>query len=56
LRIAICDDDRDEIIKIQHIIAEIHGNYQVDAYQSGKAMLEAAEKGENMIWPSSIFT
>ena len=46
MRIAICDDDRDEIIKIQHIIAEIHGNYQVDAYQSGKAMLEAAEKGE----------
>lgn len=49
MRIAICDDDRDEIIKIQHIIAEIHGNYQVDAYQSGKAMLEAAEKGENIL-------
>lgn len=46
LRIAICDDDRDEIAKIQHVIAEIQGNYQVDTYLAGKTMLEAAGQGE----------
>ena len=46
LRIAICDDDRDEIAKIQHVIAEIQGNYQVDTYSTGKTMLEAAGQGE----------
>jgi len=43
LRIAICDDDRDEIIKIQHMIAVLHGNHQVDTYQSGKAILETTK-------------
>ena len=42
MRIAICDDEREEIQKIQKIVAEIQGNYQVDTYQSGKALLEAA--------------
>ena len=46
MRIAICDDDRDEIAKIQHVIAEIQGNYQVDTYLAGKTMLEAAGQGE----------
>ena len=46
MRIAICDDDRDEIAKIQHVIAEIQGNYQVDTYSTGKTMLEAAGQGE----------
>lgn len=33
LRIAICDDEKSEIMKIQNTIAELQGNYQVDTYQ-----------------------
>lgn len=46
MRIAILDDDRDEIYKIQEMIFNIHGNYRVDPYLEGKSLLEAAEKGE----------
>ena len=42
MRIAICDDEREEIVKIQNMIAGIQGNYQVDTYHSGRALLEAA--------------
>lgn len=45
MRIAICDDDRNEIIKIQRAIAVIQGNYQVDVYQSGRALLAAVREG-----------
>ncbi len=45
MRIAICDDERDEIAKIQNAIAEIQGNYQVNAYQSGSALLDAVRQG-----------
>ena len=45
MRIAICDDEKSEIIKIQNTIAELQGNYQVDTYQNGKALLEAVRKG-----------
>jgi len=45
LRIAICDDEKSEIIKIQNTIAEMQGNYQVDTYQNGKSLLEAVRKG-----------
>ena len=41
MRIAICDDERDEIVKIQNAIAEIQDNFQIDTYRSGKALLEA---------------
>ena len=46
MRIAICDDDRDEIEKLKHIISEIQGNYQMDFFENGKAMLEAAAQGD----------
>lgn len=45
MRIAICDDDRNEITKIQRAIAVIQGNYQVDVYQSGRALLAAVREG-----------
>ena len=46
MRIAIVDDDRDEIIKIQEMIFNIHGNYRVDQYLDGKSLLSAVSEGE----------
>ena len=47
MRIAIMDDDRDEIRKLQEMIFSIHGNYRVDPYADGNSLLEAIEKGES---------
>lgn len=46
MRIAICDDERVEIVKIQNTIAEIQGNFQIDTFRSGKAMMEAARNAK----------
>ena len=46
MRIAICDDEKDEIVKIQNTVAEIQGNYQIDTFRSGKALLEAARNAK----------
>lgn len=46
MQIAICDDEKDEIVKIQNTIAEIQGNYQMDTFRSGKALLEAARNAK----------
>ena len=45
MRIAICDDDRDEIYKIQNMIFAVQGDYRVDPFLSGTALLKAAEDG-----------
>lgn len=45
MRIAICDDDRDEIYKIQYMIFAVQGDYRVDQFQGGKPLLEAVESG-----------
>ncbi|MBQ9413263.1 MAG: response regulator transcription factor [Oscillospiraceae bacterium] len=45
MRIAICDDDRDEICKIQDMIFAVQGNYRVDQFQDGKTLLDAAGGG-----------
>ena len=45
LQIAICDDEREEIVKIQSTIAKIQGNYQVDTFRSGRELLDAAGQG-----------
>ena len=47
MRIAVCDDVKADILKIQNAIAGLHGNYQVDAYHTGRALLEAIGKGES---------
>ena len=45
MRIAICDDDRDEIYKIQTMIFAVQGDYRVDQFQDGGSLLKAAESG-----------
>ncbi len=45
MHIAICDDDRDEIYKIQNMIFAVQGDYRVDPFLSGTALLKAAEDG-----------
>ena len=45
MRIAICDDDREEIYKIQNMLFAVQGDYRVDQFQSGAALLEAVESG-----------
>ena len=45
LRIAVCDDEKGEIEKLEKIIFSIQGNYQVDTYQSGGALLESVRQG-----------
>lgn len=45
MRIAICDDERNEISGIEDAIAGIQSNYQIDIYQSGSELLEAARNG-----------
>ena len=45
LRIAVCDDEKANIAKIQSVIAEIKGNYQVDVCQTGEALLTAVRQG-----------
>lgn len=45
MQIAICDDEKEEIAKIQNAIIELHGNYQVDTWQSGRTLLDAVRQG-----------
>ena len=45
MRIAVCDDEKGEIEKLEKIIFSIQGNYQVDTYQSGGALLESVRQG-----------
>ena len=45
LIIAVCDDDREEVNSLQNMIFNIQGDYRVDCFQDGKALLEAAQKG-----------
>lgn len=44
--IAILDDDLDEINKIQDLIFNIQGDYRVDHFQSGKALIDAISQGK----------
>ena len=46
MRIAVCDDDKDEISKLQWALFDIQGNYRVDTYQSGSALIDAVNRGE----------
>jgi len=46
LRIAICDDDSEEIAKIEWAMFSIQGNYQVDTFSDGESLLDAARQGE----------
>lgn len=45
MRIAVCDDEKSEIKKLEKMIFSIQGNYQVDTYQSGGALLESVRQG-----------
>ncbi|MBR4341523.1 MAG: response regulator transcription factor [Lachnospiraceae bacterium] len=45
MRIAVCDDEREELGKFENIIAEIHGNYQVDNFLSAGDLLRAVNGG-----------
>ena len=46
MNIAVCDDERVEITKIQNAIAETQGDYRVDTFRSCKMLLEAVAQGE----------
>ena len=41
MRIAVCDDDKNEISKLQWALLDIQGDYSVDTYQSGAKLIEA---------------
>lgn len=45
MRIAVCDDDRDELSKIRWAMFDIGANHQVDTFQSGKALYESVKNG-----------
>ena len=45
MQIAICDDEREEILKIRNLIFNIQDNYRVDQFLNGQSLLEAAEEG-----------
>ena len=46
LTIAILDDDLEEIRKIQSLILNIEGDYQIHRFQAGHALLEAIQSGK----------
>ncbi|MBP5633053.1 MAG: hypothetical protein J6Y21_09875 [Clostridia bacterium] len=46
MRIAILDDDREEIEKLCEMVFHIFGNYRVDRFTEGKDLLKAVESGE----------
>ena len=46
MTIAILDDDLNEINKIQDLIFNIQGDYRVEHFQSGRALIEAINQGE----------
>ena len=45
MQIAICDDEREEILKIRNLIFNIQDNYRVDPFLNGQSLLEAVEEG-----------
>lgn len=45
MRIAVCDDEKIEIEKLRGLIFDMLDNYQVDTYQSGKALVDAMRQG-----------
>ena len=45
MRIAILDDDREEVHKLREMIFHISGNYRVDRFSEGKELLAAAQNG-----------
>ncbi len=45
MRIAVLDDDLDEVLKLQEMIFHISGNYRVDRFTEGKDLLKEVENG-----------
>ena len=45
MRIAICDDDKKDIVRIQSAMLGIQDNYQVDTFESGRQFLDALQDG-----------
>ena len=45
MHIAILNDDREEVYRLQEMIFNISGNYRIDRFISGKDLLKAAESG-----------
>ena len=45
MQIAVLDDDRQEISKLNEMIFKISGNYRVDRFSEGKDLLKAVENG-----------
>ena len=45
MRIALLDDDLDEVFKLQEMIFHISGNYRVDRFTEGKDLLKEVENG-----------
>lgn len=41
MKIAICDDEKNEILKIEDILFKIDGNYQVLSFKNGEDLLSA---------------
>jgi DNA-binding LytR/AlgR family response regulator len=46
IKIAICDDSRDEISRLKWAMLDVKGDYDADAYETGKALLDAIGKGK----------
>ncbi len=47
MRIAIMDDDREDSRKLLDMIFNIQGDYRVDQYPDGRALLDAVQRGES---------
>ena len=45
MRIAVLDDDREEVFKLNEMIFHISGNYRVDRFTEGKDLLKEVENG-----------
>ena len=45
MRIAVLDDDLDEVFKLHEMIFHISGNYRVDRFTEGKDLLKEVENG-----------
>ncbi len=46
LRIAIVDDDQEEILRIREMVFNINGDYRVDQFLDGESLLETVTGGE----------
>lgn len=47
MKIAICDDEKNEILKIEDILFKIDGNYQVLSFKNGEDLLSAVLKEQD---------